>query len=372
MRNPDLTRILFAVVVVIPTLLASVYYGLIASDVYISESRYVVRSSAPAEMLSLSTIVKAGGAASPSVEKAGMVAQYLLSRAGLESVQKSMDIKRIYSGQDPSKPVDFLSRFPGLFDDPTMENFFEYYKKHVAVFTDQSSGTSTLTVRAYDAHIAKMINQFLLDTAERVINDMNTRMRADLIGAAAREVKDAEDRLREVEAAIAQFRVSHRMVQPEQEAALYMQRLDRLQQSLLEVNFRLEQIMAAAPESPQIPVLKRQISLLKSEIEKTETRIVGRDQESLAIQSPKYQKLAVERELAAKQLGAALARLENAKNEAGRQELYLVRLADPSLPDGALEPKRIRSVVFVLIASLLLWGVLVVVIAGIRAHKGVA
>lgn len=35
---------LFLACVVAPTLLSSVYYGLIASDVYVSESRFVVRA----------------------------------------------------------------------------------------------------------------------------------------------------------------------------------------------------------------------------------------------------------------------------------------------------------------------------------------
>src|SRR5258707_15538595 len=35
---------IFLGTVIVPTLLASVYYGLIASDVYISESRFIVRS----------------------------------------------------------------------------------------------------------------------------------------------------------------------------------------------------------------------------------------------------------------------------------------------------------------------------------------
>ncbi|MHB8747402.1 MAG: hypothetical protein ACYC7I_12920, partial [Gammaproteobacteria bacterium] len=34
---------LFLFTVVLPTLLAAVYFGLIASDVYISESRFVIR-----------------------------------------------------------------------------------------------------------------------------------------------------------------------------------------------------------------------------------------------------------------------------------------------------------------------------------------
>src|SRR4030095_11474604 len=35
---------IFVVTVIIPTVLASVYYGLVASDVYTSESRFVIRS----------------------------------------------------------------------------------------------------------------------------------------------------------------------------------------------------------------------------------------------------------------------------------------------------------------------------------------
>jgi len=35
---------LFTGIVVIPTLIASLYYGIIASDIYISESQFVVRA----------------------------------------------------------------------------------------------------------------------------------------------------------------------------------------------------------------------------------------------------------------------------------------------------------------------------------------
>ena len=35
---------LFLLIVMLPTFVATIYYGLIAADVYISESRFVVRS----------------------------------------------------------------------------------------------------------------------------------------------------------------------------------------------------------------------------------------------------------------------------------------------------------------------------------------
>jgi len=42
-RLPRLSPIFYGAVVV-PTLLAGMYYGLIASDIYISEARFIVRS----------------------------------------------------------------------------------------------------------------------------------------------------------------------------------------------------------------------------------------------------------------------------------------------------------------------------------------
>jgi len=60
-------------------------------------------------------------------------------------------------------------------------------------------------------------------------------------------------------------------------------------------------------------------------------------------------RVAIERDFAEKQVAAAMAFLENARNEAQRQQLYLERIVQPNLPDYALEPRRLRSVVVVFV-----------------------
>jgi len=60
--------------------------------------------------------------------------------------------------------------------------------------------------------------------------------------------------------------------------------------------------------------------------------------------------------------------MEAARNEAQHQQLYLERIVQPNLPDIAIEPRRLRSVVIVLLLGLLAWGILSLLVASIREH----
>ena len=62
------------------------------------------------------------------------------------------------------------------------------------------------------------------------------------------------------------------------------------------------------------------------------------------------------------------AALEAARNEAQRQQFYLERIVQPNLPDIAIEPRRLRSVVIVFLLGLLAWGILSLLVASIREH----
>ena len=67
-------------------------------------------------------------------------------------------------------------------------------------------------------------------------------------------------------------------------------------------------------------------------------------------------------------LGGALAALDSARSEAARKQLYLERLVQPNLPDMAMEPRRLRSVLTVFVLGLILWGVVSLVVASVREH----
>jgi capsular polysaccharide transport system permease protein len=81
-----------------------------------------------------------------------------------------------------------------------------------------------------------------------------------------------------------------------------------------------------------------------------------------------YQKYFLEQQFADKQLTAALASLQEAQNEARRQQVYVERIAMPNKPDAPLEPRRLRGIFATLALGLVGWGIASMLLAGIKEH----
>jgi capsular polysaccharide transport system permease protein len=88
----------------------------------------------------------------------------------------------------------------------------------------------------------------------------------------------------------------------------------------------------------------------------------------LVSKSPAFDRLVLDKAFADRQLAAALTALDQARAEAQRKQLYLERLVQPHLPDNAVEPRRVRSIVTVFVLGLVAWGVLSLVVASVREH----
>jgi len=146
-----------------------------------------------------------------------------------------------------------------------------------------------------------------------------------------------------------------------------MQQIAKLQDELISTKVLLGQLQLLARENPQIQTLKKRIQMLEIEIKLGSERVAG-GARSLASKAAEFQRLVLEKEFADRLHASALASLEQARNEAQRQQLYLERIDEPNLPDAALEPRRVRNVLVILVLSLVLWGVLLMVVSGIREH----
>ena len=354
---------LFLATVVLPTLLALIYYGLLASDVYISESHFVIRSPERQSTSPLGFILKGAGF-SRAEDDAHAVQNFMLSRDAVRALDGELGIKQAYSAAD----LDLLSRFPGLDWDDSFENFHRYFQKQVTIQLDPTSSISILTVRAFSAQQAEAINRRLLELGEQLVNRLNERGRDDLIRYAAKEVSDLEAKAKSAALALAQYRNAQGVIDPERQSSIPLQQIAKLQEELIATKAQRLQLERVARENPQLPLLQQRIQLLEQEIEAASMRVAGGDR-SLAGKAAEFQRLALEKEFADKMLASAMSTLELARNEAQRQQLYLERVAQPSLPDQALEPRRLRNIVSVLVLGLISWGVLGMLIAGIREHQ---
>jgi capsular polysaccharide transport system permease protein len=225
----------------------------------------------------------------------------------------------------------------------------------------------TLHVSAFNPQDAHKINEALLSMSEQLVNQVNARALEDSISFATRVVQEAELKAKNAALALSDFRNQRSVFDPERQSALQLQGIAKLQEELIATKTQLAQIRSLTADNPQIPVLNRRVATLQREID-AEMRKVAGGNSSLTRQSSEYERLALERSFAEKQLASALASLELARNEAQKKQLYLERIVQPNTPDYAVEPRRVRSVLEVLVLGLIAWGILALLIAGVREH----
>lgn len=356
-------RPLFLFSVVLPTLVAIVYFGLVASNVYVSESRFLVRSPEKAAPTAFGALLNNSGLAHATTESAA-AQSYVLSRDALRAINRDEAFRKAYTAPH----ISLVDRFDPLGIDSSFEALYRYYEGKVRVDTDNASSISVVTVRAYSPRAAHDFNEALLRMAEATVNRMSERGRQDLIAFAQAEVVDAKNAAQQTTSALADYRNRKGVVDPEKQATIQLEMVSKLQDDLVATRSQLLELRAVAPQSPQIPVLEARAKGLQREIDEKTGAVAG-SRGSLAASAAQYTRLQLDNEFAGKRLAAALASLTEAENEARRKHAYVERIAEPNLPDEAIEPRRIRGVLTTLVFSLVVWGVLAMLIAGVREHR---
>jgi capsular polysaccharide transport system permease protein len=354
---------LFIFAVIIPIAIGGYYYGYESSDVYISESKFVIRTPEQKSMTSGLGSLLGGGGFTRSQDDSYAVHEYILSRDALKVLDEALDLEEMFSSSD----IDVLNRYGALWEDVSDETLFQYYEGRLELLLDAASSITTLKVRAFTADDAYQINELLLETTEKLVNRLNERGRNDLLQAAQDELTFAEQKAKDARLALAEYKNKTTTVDPAQQSMLQMQQVSKLQDALIQTKTQLAQLESLAASNPQVSALKTRIKEIKKEIAGETAKVTG-NKNSLSSKTIEYEKLVLEQEFANERLAAAVLALKQAKDEAIRQQLYLERIAQPSKPDYPLEPRRIRLVVTVVVLSFIMWGILSLLLAGVREH----
>lgn len=283
-------------IVTLPTLLAIVYFGFVAENIYTSEATYIIRSSDTQSSLGgLGSFFSKVGV-SRSNDDSYVILSYIKSRDALSSIEKFLPIQNWYTQKG-----DVISRFNGFSLDfyNKKEYFYRYMNDMISVNFDSATGIATISVNAFDARDAFAINEQLLKQAEGFVNQINLRAKQDLITASLAELKNAELQMKKEAQALAEFQKN----------------------------------------------------------KNTDANLA------------EYQQILINNTVAKQQFEAATLSLRNAQVEITKKQLYLERIEQPSLSDASFKPSRIYNIISTFIITLLIYGILNLLFAGIREHK---
>ena len=88
----------------------------------------------------------------------------------------------------------------------------------------------------------------------------------------------------------------------------------------------------------------------------------------MATKLSSYEQLSLKKDFATRALASSLVSLEAARAESRRQQIYLERVIDTSLPDRAEYPKRIKALLIVFVSLFLIYSIAKLLISGVREH----
>jgi len=350
-------------VVVVPTMIALLYFELIAHDIYISESQFVVRNPNRQAIGGIGSLLQGTGL-SPGNDDIYSVQDFILSRDALERIEQQLQLRSSFAPHD----VDLINRFPGLDGDRSFEALLRFYRRHV-VDTDLDSTSSilTLTVRAPTADEAYRINESLLTMSEEFVNRLNARAREDLTKSAVADVAAAEADAKAAIQAVSSYRNATSVFDPDKQSGLQLEQIGKLQQELIATRSLIADVISVAARNPQIPVLQHRASVLQAAIDEETAKVAG-GEHSLSSKSVDYEGVMLERGFADKRLDTVLMSLQEARADLLKQQFYLERVEQPNKPDVAIEPQRIRAVVATFLVALIIWGVLSLLLTAVKEH----
>jgi capsular polysaccharide transport system permease protein len=352
----------FLIVVVLPTLLAMIYYFMIATPRYVSEARFIVRSPSRVQPSTLGAALSGVGITSGATD-AFAVHEYIDSRDGVRELNQVVDLRKVFG----ARGADLFSKYPRPWEDRTEEGLYGAFRRFVTVGYDSQTGISTLTVEAFSPQDAKRVTEGLLIGGERLVNRLNERSSIDAVTDAQRAQTQAKERLALAQGNLASFRNNQRYIDPTRAATESSTLIVSLLETLANLRAERSQIASDAPQSPQLAALDSRIAAYDRQVAAERAKIAGTSG-SLASEVGTYEDLTMAREFADRELTQATSALLTAEQDVRRQRLYLDRVVNPNLPDRADEPKRLLAVLTVLLSALMLYGVGWLIWAGVREH----
>lgn len=355
----------FVLLVLLPTLLVAAYYYLMASDQYESSADFVVRKadSEKSGASGLGQVLGFSFGTSQTLSEAYVVEDYLLSHDAVAVLQREDRLVERFHRPD----ADLLSRL--RFSNPKPETLLKYYRGHVNLTQDSDTGITRLTVHAFTPEDAYAISSKLLRMGEARINDINIRTYRGQIAAARRELTAAEGALVDLQRRMTGFRQTRDDIDPERTGTAQIGLVSNLTASLVAARSRLNGMEGlVSKSSPQYRALAAQVHALEAQVAGQSARLTGQGR-TIASSLGSYEDLVVRRDFAAKRYAAAAAAFEQARSDALKQQLYLIRIVDANRPVKSLFPERGRIVLTVFLSLLVAYGIGWLLVAGVKEHS---
>ncbi|HHQ9821547.1 TPA: sugar transporter [Escherichia coli] len=341
--------------------IAVIYFGLIASDRYVSRAQLVIKQADQIKMLpdALSML----GLGGSNHEDILLTQDYLQSPDLIAKLDKELGLKAHYQ----SHKVDFFSRLPS---DVSQEEFIKYYRNHLTLHLDDTSGVLTIEFQAFDPAYGQRVVSMMLKDSEGFINRLGHQVALEQLAFVEKEVDRAYQRVQDEKAKVIAFQNSHQLISPESTSTARLSVVSQIEGELASQQARLKQLQSYMKETaPAIISVKARVDALTEQLEQEKARLTGTDKDAMNEVTASYMDVKTQATLAADLYKSGLISLEQARVEAYRKLKHLLVISQPTLAEDAEYPRRLYNLATIGVLLCLLYGLIVMGLATLREHQ---
>ncbi|MFZ0256568.1 MAG: chain-length determining protein [Gammaproteobacteria bacterium] len=348
----------------IASVLAVAYWGIIASDRYVSEAHIVIQRTdlAGGQTMDFGGLLPGVGNVGHSDQL--LLRDHLLSVDMLEKLDAKLNLREHFSdtARDP------LSRL--WHRDTPLERFHRYYLSRVSIEFDEYSGVLVIKTQAYDPETAHAIAALLVEEGERYMNGLAHRLAEEQVAFLEKQVAEMSERAIEARQSVVAFQNQEGLISPQNTAESRSAIIGGLETQLADLQARRTTLLGyLAPQAPGVVEVNLQIGAIEKQIVAEQARLAAPKGQTLNTTIEAFQRLQLAADFSQEVYKTALVALEKGRVEATRTLKKVSVLQSPTLPQYPLQPRRIYNIIVFALVALLLAGVAHLLAAIIRDHK---
>ena len=327
-----------AVFVLLPAIVAGIYYFSFATPMYATRSEFVIQQ-AEGQTGGLGSLFR--GTQFATSQDSITVQAYLQSRDAMLRLDKDHGFKAQFS----APAIDAIQR---LGPDATNEEAYRLYKRMVKIGYDPTEGIIKMEVIAPSPAVSQQFSEALLGYAEEQVDQLTQRLRADQMQGARDSFEDAEKKVTAAQNQILDLQKKLGVLDPRTESSAAMAQIATFDIELQKKRLELQQLLDnPKPNAARVEGAEGDIARLEQLIATLRKPLTEGTESGASLAQVTGALRIAEADLETRQqlLSQAMTQLETARIEANRQVRYLSLGVSPVAPDEPTYPKAFQNTI---------------------------
>lgn len=340
-------RKLFWILFGIPNFLSIIYFGLVASPQYISQSSLVVYQSAAADASPVT--LQLGQNGGMSVEGDYLVQSFIASWQCFKTLNHG-NLRKSWSNGD------FITRFGGVMSlfETNVTSLYNYYLGHVYTHINSNSAIMTVSVKGYDPNFVQKLNQEILDKSDKAVNDMNAQAYQNAENFFNSRVQAAKANLKTTILSVTGVQQNSNVLNPSTAYSSQLDLINQLTLKMVSMEAQLTVLQKDTPNSAQVHGLQAEIAKINDEIKSISSKIRGNGTALTSVDGNfSYNQALVQN--AKSNLLNVETQLLTAQQAALQHQYFMEYINQPSVPPNPTSPNRLEWIFSIMAGTFLFY-----------------